>query len=216
MVSLLHFHLISTPSDLVPLLYPPSARHLLHQRVHCSPPRLPRHFWSSPRPSTDDLRSLLMGMARSQDCRHVELYRLCESSFSDQFSPTSNCSDLSPSCNVNRSAGVRSTRSLVRRPSGSSPTTISRMPWELWSSRSSLVSSNASRSLLPTLTSLSFLPVVLGLFGYKWVHVYERYSWIPTAITFIGESCSLSSRSVFFVADLASFPLSLSPPRMWC
>ncbi|KAL7414901.1 putative cytosine-purine permease [Mrakia frigida] len=32
---------------------------------------------------------------------------------------------------------------------------------------------------------IAVITLVLGLFGYKWVHVYERYSWIPTAITFI-------------------------------
>ncbi|CED82758.1 Purine-cytosine permease [Phaffia rhodozyma] len=32
---------------------------------------------------------------------------------------------------------------------------------------------------------IAFITLVVGLLGYKWVHRYERYSWIPTAITFI-------------------------------
>jgi NCS1 nucleoside transporter family len=31
---------------------------------------------------------------------------------------------------------------------------------------------------------LAFCTLIVGLFGYKWVHIYERYSWIPTAIAF--------------------------------
>jgi purine-cytosine permease-like protein len=31
---------------------------------------------------------------------------------------------------------------------------------------------------------IAILTVISALFGYRWVHLYERYSWIPVAIIF--------------------------------
>lgn len=35
---------------------------------------------------------------------------------------------------------------------------------------------------------IAIITLFVGLMGYKWVHMYEKYSWIPTAITFIVSS----------------------------
>jgi purine-cytosine permease-like protein len=40
--------------------------------------------------------------------------------------------------------------------------------------------------ILATLTLLppQIITLALGMLGYKYVHIYEKWSWIPTAITF--------------------------------
>lgn len=66
---------------------------------------------------------------------------------------------------------------------------------------------------------IAVITLFLGLFGYKWVHIYERYSWIPTAITFFGKFVSIRARVSFRFADLRSFLFLYFPsssPRMRC
>jgi len=61
-----------------------------------------------------------------------------------------------------------------------------------WSSINSIVGGQTLRAVsqnhqIPEAAAIiiiAVLTVVFALFGYRWVHLYERYSWIPVAIIF--------------------------------
>ncbi|KAL7416247.1 permease for cytosine/purines, uracil, thiamine, allantoin-domain-containing protein [Mrakia frigida] len=61
-----------------------------------------------------------------------------------------------------------------------------------WSSINTIAGSQALRVVADDKIShavgvvvIAVITLFIGLFGYKWVHLYERFSWIPTAIAFL-------------------------------
>jgi len=61
-----------------------------------------------------------------------------------------------------------------------------------WSTINSIVGAQTLRAVSPShqipeaaaIVIIAFVTAIFALFGYRWVHLYERYSWIPVAIIF--------------------------------
>src|SRR5947209_2119305 len=59
--------------------------------------------------------------------------------------------------------------------------------------------------------AIAVITTIFGIYGYKYVHTYARYAWIPAAIIFLmllvlaGPRVSIISTPAFGIAEIASF-----------
>jgi purine-cytosine permease-like protein len=77
------------------------------------------------------------------------------------------------------------------------------------------VVSNDSLSLAVGIVIMALMSMVVSFVGYKWIHIYERYSWIPVFIAYcivagVGAKYYIPSSMVISVKTMSSYSLSQS------